>query len=225
MKILKILIKKITMSTLTQHRYTPFHTLLAAAALLASLLVAAPAEAATMKEAETFIQKLSDTALMSLTDKGLNRKEREARVRTVLKENFDINTIGRFAMGTHWREATAAQQTEYLRLFEDMIVQTYTTRFEEYSGQTMKVGNAIESGKRDILVSSQILQPEGPPLNLEWRIRERNGQMKIIDVVVEGISMSVTQRSDFSAVIQRGGGSIESLLTMLREKTSEAEKT
>jgi len=173
---------------------------------------------AAVDPAFSFIEKLSKTSLMSLTEKTISRSSREKRVRHILRSNFDIKTIGRFALGTHWRSTTKKQRKEYLKLFEDMIVQTYTTRFENYSGQKLKVKKAIHSGKRDTLVSTQIIQKGGPPLNIEWRVRNKKGKLRIIDVVVEGISMSVTQRSDFSSVIQNAGGDIEALITMLRER-------
>ena len=188
------------------------------ALFLAGASSAVKAGTAPASPAVQLVQKLGDTALMSLTGKDINRATREKRVREILRNNFDLETIGRFAMGTYWREASDAQKTEYMDLFEDMIVQTYTSRFEDYSGQTLKVGTAVESGSKDVLVSSQVVQKNGPPVNLEWRVRDKDGVLKVIDVVVEGVSMSVTQRSDFSAVIQRGGGSIEALLSSLRER-------
>jgi phospholipid transport system substrate-binding protein len=190
-------------------------------AALFAMLLAFPAAAAETKEAKQaplsppaqFVQKLGDTALMSLTSKNLDRKTREARVRNILRGNFDIQAIGKFSMGPYWREATPAQRSEYMNLFEDMIVKTYTTRFEDYSGQTLKVSGSTSAGK-DHIVTSQIVQTDGPPVNLEWRVRG----MRVVDVVVEGVSMSVTQRSDFASVIQSGGGKIEALLSSLRER-------
>jgi len=170
------------------------------------------------KSAYEFIKKLGDTALMSLTENGITRTQRESRVNSILSDNFDVDTIARFAMGPYWRDANDAQKAEYQKLFKDMIVVTYTTRFEDYSGQTLKVGNVVASGKRDYLVSSQIVQKGAPPINIDWRVRDKDGKLAIIDVIVEGISMSVTQRSDFASVIQRGGGDINSLLAMLRER-------
>ncbi|MCK5555823.1 MAG: ABC transporter substrate-binding protein [Alphaproteobacteria bacterium] len=167
-----------------------------------------------------FVQKLGNNTMMSLTIKNVSREIRENRVRKILRNNFDIQTIGRFALGTYWREATKPQRKEYMSLFEEMIVQTYTTRFEDYSGQILKVTGETKAGDRDFLVFSKILQEDGPPINLEWRVRNKNNKLKIIDVVVEGISMSITQRADFSSVIQRGGGKIEALLTSLRKHGS-----
>jgi phospholipid transport system substrate-binding protein len=164
-----------------------------------------------------FVQKLGDKALTSLTAKGLAKGERAKRVRTLLTENFDIPTIGRFVLGTHYREATEAQRQEYFKLFEDMIVSTYTQRFADYSGQSFKVMGADASGAEDTVVKSQIIQKDGPPVDIDWRVRSKGGQMKIVDVMVDNISMSATQRDDFDGVIESGGGRVDALLDSLRK--------
>lgn len=176
--------------------------------------------------AAAFVQKLGDKALTSLTAHELSKAERSRRVRTLLRENFDIPTIGRFVLGGHWREATDKQRAEYTSLFENMIVETYTRRFAEYSGQSFKVlGTAPSSGGGDTIVTSQIMQKDGPPVDVDWRVREKGGSAKIVDVLVDKISMSVTQRDDFDGVIQAGGGKIEALLDTLRKRQSDSGAT
>ncbi len=201
-----------------------FTTILFLAVAFSAVAASESAERAGASQSQpaVFVQKLGDTALMSLTAKNVSRTTREKRVREILQNNFDIRTIGKFALGTHWKSASETQRMEYMNLFEDMIVQTYTTRFEDYSGQQLKVDGSVSSGEKDFIVASQVLQKDGPPVNLEWRVRNNEGMLRIVDVVVEGVSMSVTQRSDFSAVIQRNGGSIDALLTSLRERKKSA---
>jgi len=167
----------------------------------------------------SFVQKMGDTALTNLTGKELAAKEREKRVRDLLNRNFDVDTIGKFAMGRHWRTATGAEQKEFLSLFENMIVKTYTQRFGEYSGQQFKVGNSkkAHANSNDYIVTSQVIQKDGPPVNVEWRVRSIGGQLKVIDVIIENVSMGVTQRSDFDAVIQRGGGKVSALIDSLKK--------
>ena len=191
------------------------------------LFAVTPSAQATEKNAAhpaaAFIQKLGEEALVSLTDKSTARSVRETRTRKLLNDYFDVNSIGRFALAAYWKSASEAQKAEYFSLFEKMIVDTYTTRFEEYSGQSFKVDGARDTdNKRDAIVSSRILQKDGPDVNIEWRVRSKDGGMKVIDVIVENISMSVTQRSDFAAVIQRGGGDVEALLKSLRSKKKNA---
>jgi len=181
---------------------------------------AAKADTATPDQ---FIQQLGHTALMSLTEKNMPRNEREARVREILQNNFDIQAIGKFALGPYWNSASETQRKEYLDLFETMIVQTYTTKFENYSGQTLKVDGTVPGGENDSVVSSQVLQKDGPPIHLQWRVRNESGALRVVDVVVEGISMSVTQRSDFAATIQNGGGTVDALLASMRAHQKQAE--
>ncbi len=199
--------------------------LVLAAAMIAFASVPAQAASTASTPAAVFVQKLGDTALMSLTSKKMNRSTREARVRDILEKNFDIAAIGKFALGTHWRDISDTQRGEYTKLFENMIVQTYTTRFEDYAGQNLKVSGAAASGKTDFLVDSQVIQKDGPPINLQWRVRQKDEGLRVVDVVVEGVSMSVTQRSDFAAVIQNGGGKVEALLTSMRERSAAAKKS
>lgn len=181
-----------------------------------------PAKAASEDAAAAFVDGLGKKALSSLTAPELDAAEREKRVRSLLRSYFDINTIAKFSLGTNWRNATEAQRSEYLKLFEGMIVKTYAQRFSEYSGQDLKIGKAtkVSETSSDIVVASQIIQPDGPPVSVEWRVRNKDGSMKIIDVIVERISMSVTQRSDFASVIQSGGGNIDALLESLRERAA-----
>src|SRR5258708_5040995 len=103
-----------------------------------------------------------------------------------------------------------------MNLFEDMIVRTYTSRFENYSGQKLAVDGSTPSGNTDTLVSSQVLQNDGPPINLEWRVRKNPEGFRVVDVAVEGMSMRVTKRSDFGWTIRKGGGSIDALLCSMR---------
>jgi len=175
--------------------------------------------------AEVFIQNLGDKALSSLTGNNISDQERNKRLRDLLNDNFSMGTIGRFAMGKHWRSASDKQKEEYLSLFEDLIVDTYSQRFREYSGQKFIVKGHQEISKKDTVIHSEILPPEGsaddaPSIKIDWRVRFKKDEYRVVDISVEGVSMIVTQRSDFDAVIQRGGGKVEALLASLRDRNN-----
>jgi phospholipid transport system substrate-binding protein len=187
-------------------------------AVVAFIAPAARAEDAAPSPEVQFVQKMGDKALVQLTDKTLSRAARSARAHQILRDNFDIPTIARFALGPYWREATEAEKTEYMSLFESMIVETYATRFEDYSGQSFKVDGARNDDERNSMVSSKIIQKGGPPVSVEWHIRKKDGHMKVVDVIVEKISMSVTQRDDFVSVIQGSGGKVSALIESMRTR-------
>jgi phospholipid transport system substrate-binding protein len=176
------------------------------------------------RAAQTMIEKLGDDALRAIANESLNDSAKKQVFRRLLTQNFDMATIGRFAMGKYWRQLPAEQQAEYMRLYERMIIDVYTARFNKYSGQSIKIlGNRVDDSG-DVVVSSSILSPDGPPVSVDWRVRPKGGGYRIIDVMVEGVSMAVTQRNDFAGVIQRGG-STDALLAYLRNGgTSDVKK-
>jgi phospholipid transport system substrate-binding protein len=172
--------------------------------------------------AGAFIQKLGNEAIASFSDKSTPKEQMLARFRGLLNEGFDVPYIGRWVLGRYWNQATPQQQNEYLQLFEKMIIDTYANRFLEYSGETFRIVGVRPEGETDSIVTTQIVRPNGPPVNVDWRVRKRGGGFKIIDVAVEGVSMGVTQRQEFASVIQQNGGKIEGLIQALRQKTARA---
>lgn len=168
--------------------------------------------------AEKFIAGVADRGIGFLSNEQLTQEQRKTEFKALLKKNFDMKTIARFSLGRYWRTATKKQQDEYITLFEHMILNVYARRFSEYTGEQLIVKNSRAEGKKDILVHSNITPEKGQSIKVDWRIRNKNGHHKIIDIIVEGVSMSLTQRSDFSSVIQRGGGDVNVLLAHLRDQ-------
>lgn len=175
------------------------------------------------ENAARFIRNLSQQAIEALTQPDISREERQRRARALLQQNFAIPTIGQFVLGRYWRVATAAEREEYLRLFEDMIITTYVDRFSRYSGEGLVVLDALPTGESgDVLVSSEITRASDKPVQVNWRVRERDGRAQIVDVYVEGVSMGQTQRSEFASVIQSKGGSVGGLIEEMRRRVDSA---
>ncbi len=166
--------------------------------------------------ARKFIQSMAGRAIGFLGDANMGMDQKKGAFRKLLQDSFDMKTIGRFALGRYWRTATPEQRKEYQALFEKMVINVYSARFSEYKGQKFEARSFRAEGENDTLVTSFIVPSSGPEIQVDWRVRYKNGSYKIVDVMVEGVSMSVTQRSDFSAVIQRGGGNIQVLLDHLK---------
>lgn len=171
------------------------------------------------KGAQNFIDSMARRAIDFLEDANLDHGAKINSFKKLLQDSFDMNTIGRFTLGRYWRVATPEQRKEYQRLFDKMVIKVYSQRFSEYTGQKFEARSYRVDSEKDTIVTSFIIADQGPEIQIDWRVRYKNGQYKVIDVIVEGVSMSVTQRSDFSSVIQRGGGNVQVLLDHLREKT------
>lgn len=185
-------------------------------------LIAVKAEAndALSLGSQSLIQDIAKRGIGFLSDKSLTQAKREGEFRKLLNDNFDMETIGRFALGRHWKTATDVQKKEYQKLFNEMIVRVYTARFKEYDGQTLEVKTSRKDGANTDAIVNTVLVPKAgeQAVVIDWRVRQKNGKFKVVDIIVEGVSMALTQRSDFASVIQRGGGDVEALLATLRKK-------
>lgn len=172
----------------------------------------------TVQGARTFISSMAQRGIEFLSNNGLSHEQKTRKFRQLLQDSFDLDTIARFSLGRYWRQATEPQKKEYVKLFKEMVIDVYSNRFSDYKGQEFEVAGSQVKGNKDIFVETHIKTDEGQKVQVDWRVRYTNGQYKVIDVIVEGVSMALTQRSDFASVIQRGGGNVEVLLTHLKKK-------
>jgi phospholipid transport system substrate-binding protein len=188
--------------------------------LIVGILISARPAAAAADPAAV-ITSLGNQAL-ELLGSNVDPKLRVARFRQLFSEDFDVPGIARFVLGRYWRIATQPQQQEFVKLFADYIALAYSNRLAEYSGETLHVTGSRPAPDGSV-VSSEIVRPNGaPPAKVDWVLTPHDGAYKISDVVVEGVSMAVTQRSEFASVIQRNGGQVQGLITALRQKTEAA---
>ncbi len=172
------------------------------------------AEKTPPKQAAQFLNTLATETLAVLGNQQISLDAREAKVRELLRRNFDLEKIGRFVLGKAWRKSAPEQRAEYQRLFSEFVLRTYARRLGGYAGESFKIVKTGPLGKRDALVSTEIGRPAGPPLLAGWRIRGGPNGFKILDVIVAGISMIATQRSEFAALVSRQG--VDGLIEALR---------
>lgn len=170
------------------------------------------------QEAEKFLQKLGNEAVRLLSDKSVPLSEREKKIRQLLRKNFALDTIGRFVLGRSWRTATPEERDDYLNLFSDFVLRTYSRRLGGYANEAFKITSSKPLGQRDALVLTEIARQAGPPLKAGWRVRDTKNGFKIIDVIVEGVSMAATQRSEFETIVREHG--VAGLIETLRAKVS-----
>jgi phospholipid transport system substrate-binding protein len=166
------------------------------------------------------LQALAEDALTVLTDDGLGEKERQRAFRDLLQRGFDIDAVSRFVLGRYWRRASAEEREDFRLLFEDYVVATYAVHLSHYASDMFHiVGERRDEDARFAMVRSEIRPPVGPVLAVDWRMQDIDGEWRITDIVVEGVSMAVAQRAEFASVIRSSGG-IGGLLERLAAKTS-----
>jgi phospholipid transport system substrate-binding protein len=187
---------------------TTWFALLAAAA-------AAPFQSAAAAGPDDFIRNLGNQAIEVIRS-AAGPDQKGAYFHRVLHQDFDLRSICRFVLGPYWRGAKEAERQQFKGLLEAHLVRFYGQRLAEYNGESLRViGSRTEPG--GAIVSSEIIRPQGPPIKVDWRLNTRNGVYKITDVNVDGVSMALTQRSEFAGLIQRNGGQLSGLLANMGE--------
>lgn len=142
--------------------------------------------------------------------------DRQAAILQVLQSKFDLPAMGRFALGTHWNQATEDQRTRFLKAVATAEARAYSERFGQYGGQTLTIGKVTPRANGVTIVESRLNQTSGQPIKLEWEVRND----RITDVKVEGVSMVMTRRSDFNSYIQNHGGKVEPLVSELEARAA-----
>lgn len=195
---------------------------LLAPCLLVFALAALPTAGLALdtKQAAAFLENLQEKAASRLGDTSVSEKEKEDHFRKLFNENFDVTAIGRFVIGRYWRGASEADQKAFLAVFEDAMVQRFLPLLAENSSERFKIGTVTPDSNSDnmALIESRIDRPEGEPYRVTWRVRENNGDFKILDIVAEGVSMAITLRSEYGTVLKNNGGNLPPLTEALREK-------
>lgn len=182
---------------------------------------AAPSADARTAQAKAFINDVGTQALDTIkaTQEGkIADTAAKEKFRSLLSSSFDLQTIARFTLGRYWRVATPAQQKEFTQLLKDVIIDKYADRMLTASTGDFTISNAQSINDKDTAVMMNIKPTDGEPISFAWRVRTVGKTPKIIDLAVEGVSMSITHRADFASVIERNGGSIQALIDALKAK-------
>jgi phospholipid transport system substrate-binding protein len=200
-------------------RYASFFSCFFVTLGLALLVQAAPARAASSTEASAYIQNLGDSALQIISNKKSSREQKQAALEKIFAGNVDFPWVGRFVLGRYWREASEAQKARYQEHYKKFLILHYTSRFSDYTGGTFKVTSVRDDGDNEYTVGMQLHADDASsdPVFIEYRVRKEEKSFKIFDVIVEGVSMLTTQRSEFASVITNKG--LDYLIDQLASKS------
>jgi len=198
---------------------------------ISSLLVAVSltlgftqSSAASVESAGKYVESLGNKAVSIIASDKLSKSQKQKKLEKVFSSNVDIPWVGRFVMGRYWRKATAKQKKDYIKAYEDFIVSHYASRFAEYSGGKFNILETRAGSDDEFTVSMEMLNDTSDePIYVDYRVRDEKGRFKIFDVIVEGVSMITTQRSEFGAVISNKD--IDTLISKLANKTLTADAT
>lgn len=215
------MIPKVAVGTGAEAMMKRRSVLKAASALALLTAVGTPAWAAPSPDAARDLIQTVGTKVLGILKQDVSQDEKFEQLVVLLDDSIDLDLVARLILARHWRAADDAQKAEYLKLFRAYALDSLASKLHIYNGQEFEITDSRPAGKKDAVVRTLIHSPDRPPLHVDWRIRERkNGGLVAIDVIVESVSLIVTQRSEFGSVVERRG--IDGLLDELRQRIGSA---
>ena len=173
-------------------------------------------------EAQHFVEKTGKEILEILQGSNLSKQKQENLFRKVLQKRFDLKGIGFFALGHYRRQATKQEKIDFLKVFEDVIVESYSSQFKHYSNEFLKVSDV--KGPDDhggFFVISQVIREGRKPLSVHWKVFFTKQGWRVLDLVIEGVSQSLTHRKEYAELVNQRGKKVSGLIEALREQVKQ----
>jgi phospholipid transport system substrate-binding protein len=182
-------------------------------------LAPALSHALSEDEATAHVQSTIDE-ILTLVDSPGDNASKAPRLLAIMERRAAMPQIARFAAGIAWRGMNDAQRTRYVAAFGTFLSGVYTGMFQEYagnrqSGESFKMGRVIDAGRKGMLVKTSIIRTGEAPVVVEWLVTDRPGRVVIADIVIEGVSMLITEREEIGSMLEIHGGNVEMLIADL----------
>ena len=171
------------------------------------------AHSSNFLEEENFVTSFADTAISILSNDTISDSERTSSFTELVMSSIDLNLISKFVLSKAWKNASDEQKENYLIAFKDYFVSSYANKLDQYTGERVDVIGSQEAGKY-VIVESNIVR-EGTDtlkINLKWRLLNKNNQIKIIDLNIEGISLVIAQREEFQSFLANNDYDLDKLI-------------
>jgi len=192
------------------------------AAVVALSLGARPgtARAQAAEQAGAFIEQAGKDLTAVINSPGA-MAGKQAQLQQVVDRIVDVDEVARFCLGRFWRTASPEQQQQYLQLFHQVLLKNISSKLGDFQGVTFVVGRTVP---RDggFGVASVVTRPGTAPANVEWVVSDASGSPRIIDVVAEGTSLRLTQRSDYASYLAHNGNNVQALLDAMRQQLTQS---
>jgi phospholipid transport system substrate-binding protein len=219
MKSMKVSTKKMMPPNEVGRAASRFARTLALVLGLTALTGAAPAQS-TPRE---IIDAMAGQVLETLRDESLGTEEKRGKIEQIVYRYVDFETLSRLVLARNWRQLSDTQKSEFKEQFKKHLSATYGENIDNYRNEKVDILSERKEKRGDVTVKSKIIRGGSEDILVDYRLRRRDEAWRIIDVVIEGVSLVANFRSQFQEIITDGG--VERLLKLLREKNLEPTKT
>lgn len=189
--------------------------------LALSGLFAFKANALDAAKAEAFVKEVTKEGIEQIINADVSMAEKDARFEKLFDTYLDLDYIGKFVLGRYWKTATDKQQKEFIAVYRDFNVKTWSKRFDEFKGKNFDFdGTSPSNSEGQIFVNTSVKMNEGAPVKVVWRVKD-GAKLKIVDIIIENVSLAVTARNEYTAYIKQAPNGVDDLIKDLRQKANQ----
>lgn len=172
------------------------------------------------KSAENFIKKVTSQGIEEIINADIPQDQKDARFAKLFNEYLDLDFIGKFVLGRYWNTAKPAERKEFIEVYRQMNIKTWSKRFDEFKGKSFNFnGTTPSNSKNQIFVDTTVPMPQGAPAKVIWRVKDTNGNLKVVDIIIENVSLAITARNEYTAYIKKSKNGVADLIADLRQKS------
>lgn len=185
--------------------------------LIIGILMCTRSAVANPEAATAFVSTLANEIIVDVLATQKPMTEKLDLFRTKFQEAIDLKFVGQFVAGTYWRRATQPEREAFLTAFMDFATKSWADKFNLYNGQKITFTGTRSAQKGQLYIDSVI--EDNPPAQVIWRVREKDGTYKIVDIIVEGVSMALSYRNEYNSFLQKHNGNLTILTQELERKS------
>lgn len=187
--------------------------------LMMLMFSAGGAYAAEKTDAETFVKQVTHEGIEQIINADVSIEKKDERFEKLFDEYFDLDYIGKFVLGRYWKTATTTQRADFIKAYREFNTKTWSKRFDEFKGRHFDFhGTTPSNSAGQTFVNTTVGMSEGAPAKVVFRVKEGD-PMKIVDIIIENVSLAITARNEYTAYIQKAPNGIDDLIKDLKQKT------
>ena len=203
-----------------------FYRAALACAMVLALSFAGVAQALDATAARQHVDATIEDILQLIVDSP-DATEVAARLLQIVERRASVQQVAQFAAGRYWKAMSERERSDFTRAFTHYLAATYAANFRRFEGSVdelrrqVRVRGTQDAGAKGVVVRTEILQPGGPPIAVDWLVSDRSGRVEVADLIVEGISMAITQREVVGAMLDARGGDVAIFVRDLERQLEE----
>ncbi len=170
-------------------------------------------------KAENFVKKVTTEGIEEIINADVSQAQKNERFEKLFNEYLDLDYIGKFVLGRYWKTADEKQRADFLEVYREFNVKTWSKRFDEFKGKHFDFeGTTPSNSEGQIFVNTSVQMKEGAPAKVVWRVKEQNKTFKIVDIIIENVSLAITARNEYTAFIKQAPNGVDDLIKDLKAK-------